>query len=102
VSHQLLLYSHGCSRFVQPRAVGVTKRPFLFAGSSLCRLSAQPKPCAGVCGGPLVAAWGDYKIENLWAGNPLEGMRFKADLAMQTRHLPEGAKVKLNVAPEPK
>lgn len=45
---------------------------------------------------------GEYKIENLWAGNPLEGMRFKADLAMQTRQLPEGAKVKLNVAPAPK
>jgi hypothetical protein len=44
---------------------------------------------------------GEYKIENLWAGNPLEGMRFKADLAMQTRQLPEGAKVKLNIAPKP-
>jgi hypothetical protein len=44
---------------------------------------------------------GEYKIENLWAGNPLEGMRLKADLAMQTRHLPEGAQVKLNVAPKP-
>ena len=43
---------------------------------------------------------GEYKIENLWAGNPLEGMRFKADVAMQTRHLPEGAKVKLNIAPK--
>jgi hypothetical protein len=44
---------------------------------------------------------GEYKIENLWVGNPLEGMRLKADLAMQTRHLPEGAQVKLNVAPKP-
>jgi len=44
---------------------------------------------------------GEYKIENLWAGNPLEGMRLKADLAIQTRYLPEGAKVKLNVAPKP-
>jgi hypothetical protein len=44
---------------------------------------------------------GTYKIENLWAGNPLEGMRFKADLAMQTRHLPDGEKVKLNIAPKP-
>ena len=43
---------------------------------------------------------GEYNIENLWAGNPLEGMRLKADLAMQTRHLPEGAKVKLNLAPK--
>src|SRR5215813_6409344 len=44
---------------------------------------------------------GEYKIENLWAGDPLEGMLFKADLAMQTRSLPEGAKVKLKVAPKP-
>jgi hypothetical protein len=44
---------------------------------------------------------GEYKIDNLWLGNPLEGMRFKADLAMQTRHLPEGATIKLNIAPKP-
>ena len=44
---------------------------------------------------------GEYKIENLWAGNPQGGMRFKADLAMQTRNLPEGAQVKLNIAPKP-
>jgi hypothetical protein len=45
---------------------------------------------------------GQYQIDNLWAGNSLDGMRLKADLAMQTRHLPEGARVKLNVATEPK
>lgn len=45
---------------------------------------------------------GEYKIENLWAGNPLEGMRLKADLAMQTRYLQEGAKVKLRVVARPK
>jgi hypothetical protein len=44
---------------------------------------------------------GEYKIENLWAGNPLEGMKLKGDLAMQTRDLPLGAKVRLNVAPKP-
>jgi hypothetical protein len=44
---------------------------------------------------------GEYKVENLWAGNSLEGMRLKGDLAMQTRNLPEGGKVKLNVAPKP-
>ena len=44
---------------------------------------------------------GQYHIDNLWAGNPLEGMRLKADLATQTRHLPEGARVRLNVAPKP-
>jgi hypothetical protein len=44
---------------------------------------------------------GEYKIDNLWAGDPLEGMRLKADLAMQTRRLPEGTKVRLHVAPKP-
>lgn len=44
---------------------------------------------------------GGYEIENLWAGNPLEGMRFKGDLAIQTRDLPEGATVKLNIGPKP-
>jgi len=41
---------------------------------------------------------GEYKVENLWAGSPLEGMRFKADLVMQTRDLPEGAKVKFGLS----
>ena len=44
---------------------------------------------------------GEYKIENLWAGNPLEGMRLKGDLAIQTRDLPPGTKVRLNIAPKP-
>jgi hypothetical protein len=33
---------------------------------------------------------GEYKMENLWAGSPLEGLRLKADIAMQTRNLPKG------------
>ncbi len=45
---------------------------------------------------------GEYKVDNLWAGNPLEGMRLKADLAMQTRHVREGAEIKLNVTPKPR
>ena len=44
---------------------------------------------------------GEYKLDNLWAGNPLEGMRFKGDLATQTRDLPRGTKVKLNFGPKP-
>src|SRR5271157_1907267 len=40
---------------------------------------------------------GEYKIENLWAGDPLGGMRLKGDLAMQTRYLPDGAQVRLKV-----
>jgi hypothetical protein len=45
---------------------------------------------------------GEYNIENLWAGNSLEGMRLKADIAMQTRELPDGANVKLHIGPKPK
>jgi len=44
---------------------------------------------------------GEYTVENFWAGNPLEGMRLKGDLAIQTRDLPDGAKVRLNLAPKP-
>jgi hypothetical protein len=33
----------------------------------------------------------------LWAGNPLEGMSFKADVAMQIRNLPDGTKIRLQV-----
>ena len=44
---------------------------------------------------------GEYKIENFWAGNPLEGMRLKGDLAIQTRDLPDGARVRLRVIPKP-
>ena len=44
---------------------------------------------------------GEYNIENLWAGNPLEGTRVKGDLATQTRHLPSGSKVKLNIGLKP-
>lgn len=45
---------------------------------------------------------GGYTVENLWAGNSLEGMRFKADLAIQTRELPQGSRVKLNVTAKPR
>jgi len=40
---------------------------------------------------------GQYTLDNLWAGNSIEGMRFKADLALQTRNLPEGTKIRLKV-----
>jgi hypothetical protein len=41
---------------------------------------------------------GEYQIGNLWAGNALDGMRLKADLAMQTRDVSDGAPVRLNIA----
>jgi hypothetical protein len=40
---------------------------------------------------------GEYTLDNLWVGNPLEGMLFKADLALQTRHLKDGTKIRLKV-----
>ena len=40
---------------------------------------------------------GEYSLENLWAGNPLEGLSFKAGIAMRTRDLPEGTKIHLRV-----
>jgi hypothetical protein len=45
---------------------------------------------------------GEYSIENLWAGDPIEGMRFKADLALQTRKLPDGSAVKLIIGKDPR
>ncbi len=44
---------------------------------------------------------GEYSLENLWAGDSVEGMRLKADLAMQTRELPDGSTIKLNLAKKP-
>ncbi|MGH9568101.1 MAG: SMI1/KNR4 family protein [Candidatus Angelobacter sp.] len=40
---------------------------------------------------------GEYSVTNLWAGDALQGMRFKADIAIQTRDLPPGEKVRLRV-----
>lgn len=45
---------------------------------------------------------GEYNIENLRPGNPLEGMRFKGELATQTRNLPDGAQVRPNISPKRK
>jgi hypothetical protein len=44
---------------------------------------------------------GAYLLENLWAGNSVEGMRFKADVAIQTRNLPDGTPVRLVVGRKP-
>jgi hypothetical protein len=44
---------------------------------------------------------GEYSIENLWTGDPVEGMRFKADLALQTRKLRDGSAVKLVIGRKP-
>jgi hypothetical protein len=44
---------------------------------------------------------GAYSVENLWAGDAVEGMRFKADLATQTRTLPDGTQVRIVLAEKP-
>lgn len=44
---------------------------------------------------------GEYSIDNLWAGDSVEGMRFKADIAIQTRDLPDGSTVRLQVGKKP-
>jgi len=44
---------------------------------------------------------GGYSIENLWVGGSVEGMRFKADIAMQTRDLPQGSAVRINFTRKP-
>lgn len=42
---------------------------------------------------------GNFTIDNLFDGDALEGMRFRADLALQVREIPDGAAVRL-VIPE--
>lgn len=40
---------------------------------------------------------GAYEVENLWAGDAVKGMLFKADVARKVKDLPEGTQVKLVV-----
>jgi hypothetical protein len=44
---------------------------------------------------------GSYLTENLWAGDAVEGMRFKADLAIQTKSLRDGVQVRLVFGQKP-
>lgn len=44
---------------------------------------------------------GEYNVDNFWLGDPIDGMRLKADLAIQTRNLPEGAQVQIKFGPNP-
>jgi hypothetical protein len=44
---------------------------------------------------------GAYSIENMCAGDAVDGMRFKADLATQTRSLPNGTQVRMIVGKKP-
>jgi hypothetical protein len=38
---------------------------------------------------------GEYEVDNLFDGDAVEGMRFRADLAHQVRNVPDGATVRL-------
>jgi hypothetical protein len=44
---------------------------------------------------------GAYTMDNLWAGDAVEGMCFKADLATQTRSLPDGTPVRIVLERKP-
>ncbi len=44
---------------------------------------------------------GEYSVANLYAGDVVEGMRFKADLAIQTRDVPDGGPVRLIIGKPP-
>ncbi len=44
---------------------------------------------------------GAYSMENLWAGDAVEGMRFRADLAIQTKNLPDGSRVRIVLGEKP-
>jgi len=44
---------------------------------------------------------GEYSTDNLWAGDAVEGMRFKANIARQISDLPDGTRIKLLFGSEP-
>lgn len=44
---------------------------------------------------------GSYSLDNLWVGDSVEGMRSKADLAMQTRDIADGSTVRVIVTKKP-
>jgi len=44
---------------------------------------------------------GTYSMENLWCGDAVEGMRVKADLAIQTRNVPDGDQVRIVLGKKP-
>jgi hypothetical protein len=45
---------------------------------------------------------GAYALDNLWSGDAVEGMRFKADLALQTKDVPDGSQIRLEIGKKPK
>jgi hypothetical protein len=47
---------------------------------------------------PFVAG-GEYSVANLYAGDAVEGMRFRGNLARQIHSLPDGAKIQFKITP---
>ena len=45
-----------------------------------------------------VVVGGDYSADNLYAGDPVERMRFYGDFAKQIRHLSDGTRIRLELA----
>jgi hypothetical protein len=45
---------------------------------------------------PFVAG-GEFKLDNLYLSDAVEGMRLRADLANQIKDLPDGAQIKFNI-----
>ncbi|HKJ51573.1 MAG TPA: SMI1/KNR4 family protein, partial [Gammaproteobacteria bacterium] len=45
---------------------------------------------------PFVAG-GEFSIENLFLIDAVEGMKYRADIAIQIKDLPDGTQVKLNI-----
>lgn len=46
---------------------------------------------------PFVAG-GGFELNNLYLGNAVEGMRFRAHIANQIKDLPDGSQIKINIA----
>jgi len=44
---------------------------------------------------------GAYSMENLWARDAIDGMRLKADLAIQPKNLPDGSQVRIIIGEKP-
>lgn len=46
---------------------------------------------------PFVAG-GEFRLDNLYLADAVEGMKFRADIANQIKDLPDGSQIKFNVA----
>jgi hypothetical protein len=86
---------------VEEWALKVLEDPPLLTGSEIGRAWQE-------CNGPLqqgtrlvgrtpFVLGGEYAVENLYAANDVEGMRYRAEIAIQIRDLPDGSKIRLRV-----